>query len=69
MSKIAKKLDIGIENDGTIFLFVPRSEAGADWLEQTEHESWQWVGGALAVEHGFAQELAFRALRDGLRVE
>lgn len=61
--------DIEVENGGSLFLFRPLTDAGREWLnENTETEPYQWFGGALAVEHRYAQDLAQGALNDGLRV-
>lgn len=64
MKKI--KADIQVENHGTLFLFRPLTPEGKEWLETaTVTEPWQWLGGALAVEHRYANNLAEAAHYDG----
>lgn len=61
--------DIEVENGGSLFLFRPLTDAGREWLnENVAAESWQWFGGALAVEHRYAGDLAQGAQEAGLRV-
>ena len=62
-------VDLQVENHGSIFLFRPLTDEGRVWLdENTETEGWQWLGGALAVEHRYAADLAYGAQADGLEV-
>jgi len=57
-------VDIQVQNYGSIFLFVPLTEAGEEWLRANTDGT--WFGGALAVEHRYARDLADGAIEDGL---
>ena len=57
-------VDIEVHNDGSIFLFVPMTDAGEEWLRA--NTDGMWLGGALAVEHRYARDLADGAQADGL---
>lgn len=51
-----KAEDVQVENHGSIFLFRPLTDEARTWL--VEHTDGQWFGGALAVEHRYAADLA-----------
>ena len=51
------KVDIIVENCGSIFLFRPQTEKAQHWIEQNVPEG-QYFGNALAVEHRYALDLA-----------
>lgn len=61
-----KKIDIEIANHGSIFMFHPLTDAARTWLE--ENTDGQWLGGALAVEHRYARDLADGAISEGFTV-
>ena len=61
--------DFHIADHGSIVTIRPVSEAAREWLdENVDAEPWQWLGGALCVDHRFARdlvdEIAARRLRD-----
>lgn len=58
--------DIGVRNEGTIFLFDGRTEAGKTWLEENLDPEGQRFGLAYVVEHGYARDIAEGAIADGL---
>jgi hypothetical protein len=63
------KLDITVDDHGSIFMFTPISKLAREWVE--EHlrlEGWQWLGASFAVEHRFARSLAEGMAEDGLVV-
>ena len=61
--------DILIENHGSIVLFRPLCRQAKQWLQaNTQAESWQCLGYALAVEPRYAAELANGAADAGLEV-
>lgn len=61
--------DVQVENHGTIFTFALLTEAAREWVaENVGDESAQFFGGALAVEHRFAADLAEGMIVDGLAV-
>lgn len=47
-----------IDDQGSIVLFIPRNSEELTWLEDnTSADSWQWLGGSLAVDHHMAEDL------------
>lgn len=56
------RLNLVIENHGSIVLLRPLTSAGRRWLEENTSEEAQWWGGALVVEPRYVEPLvtAFR---------
>ncbi len=53
-----KSIDFLIEDQGSIVLFQPMSDAAKEWFsENVQSEGWQWMGPRLAVDHRPAQHL------------
>lgn len=51
-------MDFEILDQGSVVLFTPMSDRAKQFTDENIHtESWQWVGGAFAVEHRFAEIL------------
>lgn len=43
--------DFRIERSGGISLLIPFTAAAREWVDENlELESWQWIGGRIAVE-------------------
>lgn len=61
--------DVTIENHGSIFLFHLHTDAAEEWVETHVPGDAMFFGGALAVEHRYAEDLAGGMLDDGLEVE
>lgn len=61
--------DIKVTNHGTVFLFDPRTDAGAEWIAANVSDDALWFGGSLAVEPRYARDLAQGMLDAGLDVE
>lgn len=59
--------DIFVNNHGSILIFVPASEAGADWIEEHIGYAMSWAGGRV-VEPRYAQSIIDGAINDGLEV-
>jgi hypothetical protein len=58
-------MQVQVENHGSLFLFRPLDREAEDWIEErVPSEPWQWLGGALAVEHRY-----ILGLIDGFRSE
>lgn len=58
-----------IADEGSVVLIRPVSDAGREWLdENVESESYQWLGGNLAIEHGYADGLLAAMEEAGLGV-
>lgn len=59
MSDIAPlECDLYVEDHGSVILFRPVSRGAREWLDKNVSEDAQWFGGALAVEHRYAESLA-----------
>lgn len=53
-----------IADQGSIVLFIARSDEELKWLqENTDAESWQWMGRSLVVDHRLAEDL-IQGVRD-----
>ena len=47
-----------IDDQGSVVLFIPSNSEEVAWLEDNvSSESWQWLGGSLAVDHHMAEGL------------
>ena len=65
------KVDIRVENHGTICLLQPTSRAGKRWIKENlgpVAESWQWLNEALSVEPRYVADIVQGARADGLEV-
>lgn len=60
------KVDVAVQNHGSIFTFLPKSERAEVWLR--EHTDGTWWGGALTVEHRYARDLAQAMMDSGFNV-
>ena len=61
--------DFQITDQGSIFLIRPLNEAARQWLdENVVSELWQWVQGALCVEHRFARKLVAEITDAGFEI-
>lgn len=62
--------DFAIHNEGSVFLFVPLTEAAIEFTEETiQPEPWQYFGPAFAVDHRYAYDLAERLQDDGFEID
>ena len=63
------KLDINLDDQGTVCLFTPISQLAKEWISShLRLEGWQFLGSSFAVEHRFVAPLVEGMLADGLRV-
>ena len=60
--------DLTVNDQGTIILLEPQTDAGRAWIEGNLDSPLQW-GNAVAVEHRFIQDIIAGVIRDGLIVE
>ena len=61
--------DVRIQNEGSILLFHPLTEAAEQWMrEHVLSDEAQFFGKALVVEHRYAADLAEGMVNDGLEV-
>lgn len=68
MSDTTKAIDVGVRDEGTIFLFTPHTQAAKDWIEENVESEAPRFCGALVVEHRYAGELAAGMQQAGLEV-
>ena len=63
-----QQADFVINDYGTIFLFMPLSDAARRWLRQhcPKDEEHQYLGRSLVVGHRFICDLVDHAVADGL---
>jgi len=62
--------DLKVENHGSIFLLVPMSEAGDDWIdEHIPEDAMRWGASSVVVEHRYIADIVDGAIADGLTVE
>lgn len=66
---MSNRVDIAVANHGSLFLFLPKSDRGNEWLDDNVGTDAQWFGPALAVEHRYAEALAAGMIQDGLTLE
>ena len=53
-----KRFDVIIEEYSSIIFYKPLTALGRKWIiEHTEHESWQWFGGSLAIDKRHAYDI------------
>ena len=51
----------------TVFSICPISEAAKKWLdENTQAESWNWLGSSLVVEHRYIADIVAGMMEAGL---
>jgi hypothetical protein len=62
------KLDVSVEDHGSLWLFRPITEDAKTWIDDNVEDAALWFGGALAVEARFVQALIEGMLADGLEV-
>lgn len=63
--------DFAVGSDGgSIYTFTPLTDSARKWLdENVSAESWQFLGGSLAVDHHFIADLVDGAQADGFTVQ
>jgi hypothetical protein len=62
------KADFQINDEGSIFLLLPLTEAGKGWVEEHIPEDAMTWGEAIVVEHRYIRDIAEGILTDGLTV-
>lgn len=59
--------DFLVADHGSIIAIVPLTTAASKWLDaNVAAEPWQWLGGALCVDHRYAGDLTDAIAADGL---
>ena len=61
--------DFTIADRGSVFLIRAVSEAARRWLDENiVAEPWQWIDGALAVDHRFARDIVAEITEAGFEI-
>ena len=60
--------DFTIQNEGSIFLLQPCTDAARSWVEEFLPEDRLEFAGAIVVEHRYIQDIVHGIRRDGLEV-
>lgn len=60
--------DIRVQNQGTLYLLFPASDAGEQWLSEHTDGDATWWGRALVVEPRYLADIVAGAQADGLVV-
>jgi hypothetical protein len=61
--------DLTVRSEGSIFLLLPCTPAGDDWVAQNiEHEGGLSWGRAIVIEHRYIENIVRGAIADGLVV-
>lgn len=58
--------DVWVSNEGSIFLFYPRTEAAAEWFENNVQDDAQYHGKSLVVEHRYVDSIVQGLNESGL---
>lgn len=62
------KIDVYVENHGSIFLFRLNTADARTWVDEHVSDEAQFLGGALAVEHRYAYDISTGMINSGLEV-
>jgi len=60
--------DLLVRDEGSIFLLVPVTPAGQEWVDEHIPADAQTFGKAIVVEHRYIADIVNGALADGLEV-
>ena len=61
--------DFFIQNEGSIFLLQPLSDAGKEWVKEHIGDDAQTLGDAVVIEHRYIGAIVDGVQADGLSVE
>lgn len=59
-------MDFTLSGGGTIYLLRPQTEAARDWVDTYLPDDAQWLGGAVAIEHRYVDDIVEGFTADGL---
>jgi hypothetical protein len=63
---MAEQTDVEVQNEGSLMLFRPLTDAAREWINANVPDDAQWFGDALVVEWRYAAPLAEGMQADGL---
>jgi hypothetical protein len=61
--------DFFVQNEGSLFLLRPLTDAAREWIGEYIPEGAQTWGDAIVIEHRYIADVVAGAQRDGLVVE
>jgi len=61
--------DVLVTNHGSIFTFLPLSDAAEEWVAEQLPDDTPMLGNEYCVEHRYARDIADGMISDGLEVE
>lgn len=65
-----KQPDITVSYEGTIAWFKPTNQKAKRWMDNfLWAEPWQWMGGAMGVDHRYAGDIMALAETAGYKVQ
>ena len=68
--KQQQQLDFRVQSHGSVWTFVPLTEAAKDFTATAiEVQSWQWLGTAFGVDQRVANDLAMALEEEGFVLE
>lgn len=66
---VDSEVDVNVQNEGSIVLVRPLSDAAKAWVDEHIPNDAQWFGNAFAVEPRYLDEIVFGMEQDGLNVQ
>jgi hypothetical protein len=60
--------DFAVQDEGTIFLLIPNTDAAQEWIDEHIPKTAQYFGTAVVVEHRFIAEIVHGIQQSGLKV-
>jgi len=69
LAKIISHPDLTFSGSGSVYLLIPHTDAGREWIDQNVYaEDYQYIGSGIAVEWRYVDDIANGAMNDGLTV-
>jgi hypothetical protein len=60
--------DFTVQDEGTIFLLIPNTDAAQEWIAEHIPDTAQCFGTAVVVEHRYIAEIVHGIQQSGLKV-
>jgi hypothetical protein len=61
------RVDVRVQNEGTIFILYPQTEAATEWLDANVASAQRW-GNGIVVEHRYVRDIVNGMIESGLVV-
>ena len=62
-------MDFTLQNEGTIYILTPHSEAAQEWVDEYLPDDAMTWGTGIIVEHRYIETIATAIVADGLEIE